>query len=71
MTGTMLKLRPSYIHVIIPCALISRASRHPMSYVGDPRLAAQLAPETADAADQYFAEFRRAGFRVGICIRPD
>jgi hypothetical protein len=45
--------------------------QHPLSYVGDPRLTAQLAPEMADAADQYFAEFRQAGFRVGICIRPD
>ena len=45
--------------------------QHPVSYVGDPRLAAQLAPEMADVADQYFAEFRQAGFRVGICIRPD
>lgn len=42
----------------------------PVSYVGDPRLMERLAPEMAEIADQYFAKFRKAGFRVGICVRP-
>ncbi len=43
---------------------------HATSYIGDPRLTAQLAPEMETIADEYFARFRRAGLRVGVCVRP-
>jgi hypothetical protein len=43
---------------------------HSISYVGDPRLFSTLAPEMADVADEYFKRFRDAGFRVGVCVRP-
>src|SRR6266540_6466638 len=46
-------------------------------YYGDPRLTPTLAPETdfkADrgmsAIDEYFDKFRRAGLKVGVCLRP-
>ena len=39
-------------------------------YIGDPRRVNELAPEMADLADEYFARFRRAGLRVGVCVRP-
>jgi hypothetical protein len=46
-------------------------------YYGDPRLTPVLAPETEfkgdrgmNAIDEYFEKFRRAGLRVGVCIRP-
>lgn len=47
-------------------------------YYGDPRLTATLAPETEfkssedarSAIDEYFAKFRAAGLKVGVCIRP-
>lgn len=42
----------------------------PTTYIGDPRLFAKLAPEMSDIADAYFEKFRKAGFRVGVCIRP-
>jgi len=41
-----------------------------ISFVGDPRMANQLAPEIADVADDYFQRFRNAGLRVGITVRP-
>ena len=43
---------------------------HATSYIGDPRLTAQLAPEMNAIADEYFARFRAAGLRVGVCVRP-
>ncbi len=43
---------------------------HATSYIGDPRLTAQLAPEMDAIADEYFARFRGAGLRVGVCVRP-
>jgi hypothetical protein len=44
---------------------------HPKAtYAGDPRLFATMAPEMAQVADEYFQKFRNAGFRVGVCIRP-
>ena len=43
---------------------------HPTSYIGDPRLLAQLTPEMDALADEYFRVFREAGFKVGICVRP-
>ena len=46
-------------------------------YYGDPRLTPVLAPETEfkddqgmTAIDEYFDKFRRAGFKVGVCLRP-
>jgi hypothetical protein len=46
-------------------------------YYGDPRLTPVLAPETEfkgdrgmNAIDEYFEKFRRAGLRVGVCLRP-
>jgi hypothetical protein len=46
-------------------------------YYGDPRLTPVLAPETEfkanqgmNAIDEYFDKFRRAGLRVGVCLRP-
>jgi len=43
---------------------------HATSYVGDPRKVGLLAPEMEPLADAYFARFRRAGLKVGVCIRP-
>jgi hypothetical protein len=47
------------------------------TYYGDSRLTPTLAPEmefkregTVAAIDEYFARFRAAGLKVGICIRP-
>jgi hypothetical protein len=46
-------------------------------YYGEPRLTPILAPEmefkggnTAATIDEYFARFRRAGLKVGVCVRP-
>jgi hypothetical protein len=46
-------------------------------YYGDPRLTPILAPETEfkddrgmNAIDEYFEKFRRAGLKVGVCLRP-
>jgi hypothetical protein len=46
-------------------------------YYGDPRLTPVLAPETevkddrgTTAIDEYFDKFRRAGLKVGVCLRP-
>src|SRR4029453_17850220 len=46
-------------------------------YYGDPRLTPVLAPETEfrddqgmAAIDEYFDKFRRAGLKVGVCLRP-
>jgi hypothetical protein len=41
-----------------------------VTYIGDPRLLPSLAPEMDKFADEFFATFRDAGFRVGVCIRP-
>ena len=47
------------------------------TYYGDPRLTPRLAPEMEEkdaqgvpAIDAYFAKFRAAGLRVGVCLRP-
>lgn len=40
---------------------------HPISYIGDPRL---LSPEMEKVVDEFFAKFRRANLRVGVCLRP-
>jgi len=44
--------------------------RHATTYIGDPRIVDTTAPEMADVADEYFARFRNAGFRTGVCVRP-
>jgi hypothetical protein len=44
---------------------------HPLSYIGSPELLAKLAPEMNEIADEYFGIFKKAGFKTGICIRPD
>jgi hypothetical protein len=44
--------------------------RHATTYIGDPRLVDTLAPEMGEIADEYFARFRAAGLRTGICVRP-
>lgn len=43
---------------------------HATTYIGDPRLQPQLAPELNRIVDQFFAKFRDAGLRTGVCIRP-
>lgn len=40
------------------------------TYIGDPRLLRELAPEMDSLADAYFKKFRDAGLRTGLCIRP-
>ena len=44
--------------------------KHAITYIGDPRLVPSLAPEMDELADKFFARYRDAGFRVGLCIRP-
>ena len=44
--------------------------QHAVTYIGDPRQIASLAPEMDRLADRFFARFRDLGFRVGVCIRP-
>lgn len=39
-------------------------------YVGDPQQAESLAPEWRGILDAFFARFRKAGFRVGVTVRP-
>ena len=43
---------------------------HSTSYIGDPRLVGRLAPEMDAIADEYFRVFTDAGFKVGVCVRP-
>ena len=43
---------------------------HATSYIGDPRLVPDLAPEMQPLADAYFKKLRDAGLRVGVCVRP-
>ncbi len=42
----------------------------PVTYIGDPRAMATLAPEMEGVADAYFKKFRDAGLKVGVCVRP-
>ena len=42
----------------------------PTTYIGDPTQFSTLAPEMDGVIDQYFQTFSSAGFRVGICLRP-
>jgi hypothetical protein len=39
-------------------------------YYGDPPQAVVLAPEIAPVVNQFFAKFTAAGFRTGLCLRP-
>jgi len=43
---------------------------HAVTYLGDPRVLPQVAPEMDAIADEFFAKFREAGVATGICIRP-
>jgi hypothetical protein len=43
---------------------------HAMTYVGHPDNLPTLAPEMDAVADQVFAAFRNAGYKVGVTIRP-
>lgn len=43
---------------------------HPITYLGDPRMLAEAAPEMNRFADAFMKKFTDAGFRVGITIRP-
>lgn len=43
---------------------------HPITYIGDPRMVPLLAPEMVGIYPDYFARFRAAGLRTGVCIRP-
>ena len=38
--------------------------------MGDPRHLPKIAPEMDALADAFFAKFRQAGLRTGVCIRP-
>ena len=44
--------------------------RHATTYIGDPRVVDTLAPEMGEIADEYFRRIKAAGFRTGVCIRP-
>ena len=43
---------------------------HAISYLGDPRILPQAAPEMDAVADEFFKRFLAAGLRTGVCIRP-
>ena len=43
---------------------------HSISYIGDPRLTATLAPEIDPVADAFFKKITDAGLRAGVTIRP-
>jgi hypothetical protein len=43
---------------------------HAITYLGDPRVLPQAAPEMETQADAFFKRFTDAGLKVGICIRP-
>lgn len=44
---------------------------HAITYIGAPELIEKMAPEMNKVIDDYFRRFSDAGFRTGICIRPD
>jgi hypothetical protein len=41
-----------------------------MTWIGDPRKVPLLAPEMDAVADEFFAMYKNAGFRVGVALRP-
>ena len=44
--------------------------RHTFTYVGSPNSLSQLAPEMDAVADEVFGEFRNAGYKIGMTLRP-
>jgi hypothetical protein len=43
---------------------------HPTTYLGNPLVLKEVAPEMDAVADDFFKEFGKAGVNTGICIRP-
>jgi hypothetical protein len=43
---------------------------HAVTYLGDPRVLSQFAPEMDAVADEFMRKFTDAGYKVGVCIRP-
>jgi hypothetical protein len=43
---------------------------HATSYIGDPRVLKEFAPEMDQFADEFFKVMVDGGIRVGVCIRP-
>ncbi|MEI6521376.1 MAG: hypothetical protein WCO98_15265, partial [bacterium] len=43
---------------------------HPLSYIGDPRMLPQTAPEMDKLADEFLKKFTDAGIKIGVTIRP-
>ena len=43
---------------------------HAITYLGDPRVLPDHAPEMDAVADEFFARFADAGFKTGVTIRP-
>ena len=43
---------------------------HAITYLGDPRVLPQEAPEMDTVADEFFRKFTDAGLKTGVCIRP-
>lgn len=43
---------------------------HAITYLGDPRVLPEAAPEMDAHADEFFRRFRDAGLKTGVCIRP-
>ena len=43
---------------------------HAITYLGDPRVLPQEAPEMDAVADEFFKKFLDAGLKTGVCIRP-
>lgn len=43
---------------------------HPLSYIGDPRMLPQVAPEMDKLADEFLKKFTDAGLKIGVTIRP-
>jgi hypothetical protein len=52
------------------CWNIEGMKHQAFTYYGNPALAEVLAPELQGALDDFFAIFRNAGLRTGVCIRP-
>lgn len=43
---------------------------HQISYVGDPRVLPQVAPEMERFADEFMGKFKAAGLKTGLTLRP-
>ncbi len=43
---------------------------HAITYLGDPRVLPQSAPEMDEIADEVFKKFADANLKTGVCIRP-